>query len=77
MLDLNTRHQLSDDVLRRFGAALRGVQLYAPDHPIVRRNLEAFIESLAALHTHVQQQDHCRDKKGESEGGFEWTRREL
>jgi putative nucleotidyltransferase with HDIG domain len=52
MLDLNTRHQLSDDVLRRFGAALRGVQLYAPDHPIVRRNLEAFIESLAALHTH-------------------------
>jgi putative nucleotidyltransferase with HDIG domain len=52
MLDPTTRHQLSDDLLRRFGAALRGIQLYAPAHPIVRRNLEGLAEALRALHKH-------------------------
>ena len=41
MLDPNTRYQLFDDLLRRFGAALRGTQLYSREHPIVMRNLEA------------------------------------
>jgi putative nucleotidyltransferase with HDIG domain len=52
MLDPTTRHQLSDDFLRRFGASLRGIQLYAPNHPIVSRNLEALGEALRALHDH-------------------------
>ena len=52
MLDPNVRFQLSDDLLRRFGATLRGSQLYAPTHPIVTRNLEAFAERLRSLHAH-------------------------
>jgi putative nucleotidyltransferase with HDIG domain len=52
MLDPTTRYQLSDDLLRRFGAALRGIQLYAPSHPIVLRNLEGLAEALRALHQH-------------------------
>ncbi len=54
MLDPNTRYQLSDDLLRRFGASLRGAQLYSRDHPIVKRNLESFTESLKLLHDHDQ-----------------------
>jgi putative nucleotidyltransferase with HDIG domain len=52
MLDPTTRFQLSDELLRRFGASLRGIQLYAPNHPIVSRNLEALAEALRALHVH-------------------------
>ena len=54
MIDATTRYQLSDDLLRRFGAALRGIQLYAATHPIVMRNLEGLAESLRALHKHDQ-----------------------
>ncbi len=50
MLDPNTRYQLFDDLLRRFGAALRGTQLYSREHPIVMRNLEALEVSLRLLH---------------------------
>ena len=52
MLDVTTRHQLSDEFLRRFGASLRGIQLYAANHPIVSRNLQALGEALRALHEH-------------------------
>jgi putative nucleotidyltransferase with HDIG domain len=52
MLDPNTRFQLSDDLLRRLGASLRGVQLYSPDHPIVTRNLDALADALKLLHAH-------------------------
>src|SRR6476619_1663762 len=52
MLDTNTRFQLSDDLLRRFGAALRGAQLYAPSHPIVTRNLDSLNESIHTLCQH-------------------------
>ena len=31
-----------EELLRRFGAALRGAQLYAPGHPIVVRNIDGF-----------------------------------
>jgi putative nucleotidyltransferase with HDIG domain len=51
-LDSQTRHQLSDDLLRRFAATLRGIQLYAPNHPIVQRNLETLGDALRALHQH-------------------------
>jgi putative nucleotidyltransferase with HDIG domain len=50
MLDPNTRYQLSDDLLRRFGAVLRGTQLYSREHPIVTRNLDALTEALRVLH---------------------------
>ncbi|HKY21598.1 MAG TPA: HD-GYP domain-containing protein [Vicinamibacterales bacterium] len=52
MLDPTTRFHLSDEVLRRFGANLRGIQLYAPNHPIVTRNLTSLAEALRALHEH-------------------------
>jgi putative nucleotidyltransferase with HDIG domain len=52
MLDPTTRFQLSDDLLRRFGAALRGMQLYSPAHPIVMRNLDALLEALRTFHQH-------------------------
>src|SRR6188474_2085703 len=54
MIDSTARFQLSDDLLRRFGAALRGIQLYAPTHPIVLRNLEGLAEALRSLHQHDQ-----------------------
>jgi putative nucleotidyltransferase with HDIG domain len=50
MLDPNTRYQLSDDLLRRFGAVLRGTQLYSREHPIVTRNLDALNEAVRVLH---------------------------
>jgi putative nucleotidyltransferase with HDIG domain len=52
MIDANTRAQLSDDLIRRFGGSLRGIQLYSPTHPIVARNLEGLGEALRALHQH-------------------------
>ncbi len=52
MIDTTTRYQLCDDLVRRFGAALRGIQLYNPTHPIVVRNLEGLAEALRALHEH-------------------------
>lgn len=52
MLDAATRFHLSDDLLRRLGAVLRGVQLYSRDHPLVTRNMEALAEALRALHQH-------------------------
>ena len=35
-----TARQLSDELIRRLGASLRGIQLYTPTHPIVSSNLE-------------------------------------
>jgi putative nucleotidyltransferase with HDIG domain len=52
MIDATTRAQLSDDLIRRFGGSLRGIQLYSPTHPIVARNLEGLTDALRALHQH-------------------------
>jgi putative nucleotidyltransferase with HDIG domain len=46
---LARRQPLVDELLRRFGAALRGSQLYAPGHPLVTRNTAAFTEALLEL----------------------------
>ena len=54
MLDAPARYQLSDELLRRFGASLRGIQLYTPTHPIVARNLESLADVLRSLHQHDQ-----------------------
>jgi len=52
MIDATARAQLSDDLIRRFGASLRGIQLYSPTHPIVARNLEGLSEAVRALQQH-------------------------
>ncbi|MDP1571324.1 MAG: HD-GYP domain-containing protein [Vicinamibacterales bacterium] len=44
-MDPGTRLRLADDFVRRFAAALRGTQLYAPGHPLVERSLGALAES--------------------------------
>ena len=50
MADRSPRRQaLVDELLRRFGAALRGAQLYAPGHPLVIRNISAFGEVVGRL----------------------------
>jgi putative nucleotidyltransferase with HDIG domain len=38
-----------EDLLRRFGAALRGAQLYAPGHPLVTRNVAGFTDVVQRL----------------------------
>ena len=52
MINAATRAHLSDELIRRFGASLRGIQLYSATHPIVARNLEGLFEALRALHQH-------------------------
>jgi putative nucleotidyltransferase with HDIG domain len=44
------RFQLSDELLRRFAASLRSVQLYSKGHPIIGRNLETLGSALQVLH---------------------------
>ncbi len=46
---LSNRQPLIDELLRRFAAALRGSQLYAPSHPLVTRNTVAFTDALLQL----------------------------
>jgi HD-GYP domain-containing protein (c-di-GMP phosphodiesterase class II) len=38
-----------EELLRRFSAAVRGAQLYAPGHPLVARNTVAFTDALLEL----------------------------
>ncbi|MSO55655.1 MAG: HD-GYP domain-containing protein [Acidobacteria bacterium] len=52
MLDATARFQLSEELLRRFGAALRGINLYSPTHPITTRNIDGLFEALRTLHQH-------------------------
>ena len=42
--------KVAEELLRRFAAALRAVQLYAPTHPLVARSIDAFAETLALVH---------------------------
>ncbi len=51
MSDLQTRIGHYDELLRRFASGVRAAQLYAPDHPLVGRNVEGLLTVLAALHT--------------------------
>jgi len=50
MSDLSHRLPLYDDLARRFASALRGTQLYAPNHPLIVRNLDALLDTLTQLH---------------------------
>jgi len=44
------RTRLADDLSRRFAAAVRGAQLYAPGHPLVTRSIKALVETLELVH---------------------------
>jgi putative nucleotidyltransferase with HDIG domain len=44
------RTRLADELSRRLAAAIRGAQLYAPGHPLVRRSIRALIDTLGLVH---------------------------
>jgi putative nucleotidyltransferase with HDIG domain len=44
------RHHLADELLRRFAAALRALQLYSKGHPIITANVEALSSAVQLLH---------------------------
>src|SRR5262245_33764169 len=50
MSDPTSRIPLYEDLLRRIAAGVRAAQLYAPDHPLVARNMAALVTGLATLH---------------------------
>ena len=52
LVDKTRRMHLFDDLLRRFGASLRGIQLYSAQHPLVTRNVEGLCETIRALQLH-------------------------
>ena len=52
LLDQNRRMQLFDDLLRRFAASLRGIQLYSTQHPLVARHIDGLCETIRALQVH-------------------------
>jgi putative nucleotidyltransferase with HDIG domain len=43
------RLRFAEDAVRRFAAAVRSAQLYAPGHPLVRKSLDALAEGVAQL----------------------------
>jgi putative nucleotidyltransferase with HDIG domain len=45
-----SRTALYEDLLRRIAAGVRASQLYAPDHPLVARNMGALVAGLSTLH---------------------------
>ena len=44
------RTGLYDELLRRFASGVRAAQLYAPDHPLLARNVEGLAAALHGLH---------------------------
>ena len=50
MSDHPARTALYEDLLRRIASGVRSAQLYAPDHPLVARNMEGLITVLRQLH---------------------------
>jgi putative nucleotidyltransferase with HDIG domain len=49
-MSTSARARLADDLVRRLAAAFRGAQLYAPNHPLVTRNIAALNETLTLVH---------------------------
>src|SRR5215216_281820 len=41
------RARIAEEIARRLAAALRGAQLYSPDHPLVTRNVGALAETIS------------------------------
>ena len=51
--DASQRTQLFEELLRRIASGVRSTQLYAPDHPLLVRNVEGLLAALKAV---LQQQ---------------------
>jgi putative nucleotidyltransferase with HDIG domain len=51
-LDQARRTLLFDELLRRFGGSLRGIQLYASNHPLVTRNIQGLCDTIRAIQAH-------------------------
>jgi hypothetical protein len=51
-LDQARRVLLFDELLRRFGGSLRGIQLYASNHPLVTRNIQGLCDTIRAIQAH-------------------------
>ena len=49
LLDQTRRTHLFDELLRRFSASLRGIQLYSAQHPLVTRNIDGLSETVRTL----------------------------
>ncbi len=54
-LDQARRILLFDELLRRFGGSLRGIQLYASNHPLVTRNIQGLCDTIRAIQAHEGQ----------------------
>ena len=50
MSESTPRTVLYEDLLRRVASGVRNSTLYAPDHPLVARNMAGLISVLATLH---------------------------
>ena len=50
MIDQAARIAMYEDLLRRMASGVRNATLYAPDHPLVARNLAGLVAVLATLH---------------------------
>jgi putative nucleotidyltransferase with HDIG domain len=50
MSEAPSRAALYEDLLRRVASGMRNSTLYAPDHPLVARNIAGLVAALAALH---------------------------
>ncbi len=50
-MNATERARLADELLRRLAAAIRGVQLYAPGHPLVTRSITALSDTLVTAHS--------------------------
>jgi putative nucleotidyltransferase with HDIG domain len=48
-MEPGSRQRFAEDAVRRFAAAIRSAQLYAPGHPLVQRALDALGESISQL----------------------------
>ena len=48
--DPAARIAIYDELLRRFASGVRAAQLYAPDHPLLARNVEGLLAALKSLH---------------------------
>jgi putative nucleotidyltransferase with HDIG domain len=52
MSDIPQRLTQYEELVRRFASGVRAAQLYAPDHPLVGKNIESLVATLKALHQH-------------------------
>jgi putative nucleotidyltransferase with HDIG domain len=48
-MESGRRLRIAEDTVRKFAAAVRGAQLYAPGHPLVQRALTALAESIVQV----------------------------